>query len=230
MSYLVTAESLRGEALPDDGRALDLADWAEEYVERETGFRFSSHVTAYTLDGNGQATLTLPQPVISLTSVTVGGTAMVEGTDYVAMKRRPPGPDDRRWPRLIIPPPTASSSFLSGATLAGVWTKGVQNVVVTGTFGYTRLQGTAEVPPREIQRAALRLVALELARIGDDKESTARRIKTYVTSFTASALTTSLSELAVSAGPTHVPEIDDALAAFRHPTNAARPVFAFGGV
>ena len=229
MSYLVTPEALRGEGLPDEGRVLDLADWADEYIERETGFRFASHVATFTLDGRGTDVLTLPQPVISLTSVTVGGTAMVEGTDYVAMKRRPPGPDDRRWPRLIIPLPSASSSFLSGATLAGVWTKGTQNVVVAGTFGYTRLQGAVEVSPREIQRVALRLVALELARIGDDKEQTARKLKTYITSFTAAALTTSLSQLAVSAGPTHVPEIDDVLAAFRHPTNAARPVFAFGG-
>lgn len=227
MSYLVTPEMLRGEGLPDDGRAEMIADWAEAYVERETGFSFRAQAASFLVDGSGSATLTLPQPIISISSLTVGGVALAEGTDYLAMKRRPPDADDRRWPRLVIPTPSPSSTFLTGSRLGNVWTLGVQNVAVAGTFGFTRLVGTSEVAPEEIERAALRLVALELARLGDAKEATAQRVRKFVTSFTAGALSSSLSSLAVSAGPTHVPEVDAVLDAFRHPTRSARPPMAF---
>lgn len=222
MSYLVTAEDLRAEGLPDDGRALELADLVEAFIERDSGFSFRKQTLTFTLDGTGTNTLTLPQPILSLTSVTLDGTALVEGTDYYARKSRPPGSDDRRWPRLIL--------YDTSALVSGTWGTKRQSAVVVGSFGYTRAVGAAEVAPAEIKRAALRLVALELARIGADDEQTVRKVRAYATSFSAGGADVSLSVLAVSGGPTHVPEIDTVLDAFRHPLYAARPVFAFGGV
>lgn len=224
MSYLVSAEMLAGEGLPSDGRALQLADLAEAYLERETGFSFRAQALAFALDGSGAETLTLPQPVLSLTSVTLDGSVLVEGTDFFAKKSRPPGPDDRRWPRLVM---TASSAT---SIRAGVWTQGRQNVAVEGTFGFTRAQGAAEVPPAEIQRAALRLVAIEAARLGVDDEQTVRKLRVYLQAITpTSGMSATLSALAVSGGPTHVPEIDHVIERFKHPTFAAHPAFAFGG-
>lgn len=221
--YLITAEDLRGEALPDDGRALDLALLAEEYIERVTRFRFQAHEAVFALDGTGDGVLGLPQPILSLTSVIADGVTLVEGTDFVAYKSRPPGRDDRRYPRLVRK--TTLTAWPDDPVSGAIWTLGQQNVVIDGTFGFTNQIGTAEVAPREVVRAGLRLVALELARIGVDDEVNAAKLRRYLTSFTTGHLEATLSDLAVSGGESGVPEIDKTLRAYTH----AERVIVFGG-
>lgn len=202
VSYLVTAEDLVGEGLPDDGHALAVADLAEALIERCTGgFRFTAYDGTLTLDGNGAETLVLPQPIVSLTSVTVDSQTVLS-SGYVVLNRRPPAGDDRRWPRLCR----------VGAT----WTVGRLNVALTGRFGFTDLVGSAEVTPPEIKRAALALIAMELNRVGIEDEAVTRKLRAYLKGFSVEGVSVSLADAAVTNGHTGVPEIDKVLAAYRH--------------
>ena len=227
MGRYATIDDLRAEGIDDDGRVESvLIPLAEAAIERWTGFRFYSYAATLVLDGTGTRVLVLPQAILSITSVTVD-TVAVDAGDYVVYNRRPPGRDDRRWPRLARPPSLDSWNAQAGGA---IWAVGAQNVSVVGTFGFTDADAQGnERPPEEIRRLTLRLVALELARLGDLDELTARRLRVYGLSMDAGGVSLSLAAAAVSDGPTGVPEIDGVVARYSHVGLGARPRVAFGG-
>lgn len=221
MGDIVNDGDLRAHGFPVDGFAQETVRLAEQWVERATGFRFYSHAATFALDGSGYAVLLLPQPVISITSVTEDDAALAATTEYVAYNRRPPDFDDRRYPRLVRMGGTAGTT--------GRWARGVRNVSVVGTFGFTVTRGSAEVPPEEIKRLVLLITALEIGRVGIADEAQGRQARAYATSLGFSGLSVSLASIAFDGAYTGIRQIDSIVDAHRHPTKASRPPYAFGG-
>lgn len=230
-NIIADVEDLAKEGLSlggDEARLDEIIVMAEQAVEQITGFRFYSFAATYVLDGSGSHILSLPQPAISLTSVTEDGSSLVSGTDYVLYNRRLPGADDRYRPRLerVV----ASDSWSAWAGTPGpVWALGQQNVSLVGTFGFTTLSGVSEVCPPEVRRALIRLIVFEAARVGASDEAGEARAKRYGAQFTAGDVTVNLNDVvAFGKGQTGDPVVDSVLMRYRHPSKGARPAFAFG--
>ena len=228
MGTVLDLSDLAREGLTGDaGRLEALIGEAEAFFEDQTGFRFASHAATWTLDGTGTNLLVLPQPVISLTSVTVQGT-LLAASDYILYNRRPPGPDDRRWPRLTRA--TATVWDAAVPVIQPIWPLADQTIVIVGTFGFTDLVGGAEVAPVEVRRALVRYVARVLRpREGDEAEAQAGRALRFATGVGGGGVSVSFADEAVSDGPTADPYIDDVLRRYSHARFAQAPVLAFGG-
>lgn len=232
MGRYITTTDLAAEGIAgQDSRLDELIDWAEEWIERATGYRFYEHHAEFKCSGRGVTeVLPLPQAIISIQSVEEDGDALTS-TEYVVYNRRPPDEDDRKYPRLIrvVTSDSTNASFDAEGNVTAPWPRGYQNIIVEGQFGYTDSVGGQERAPKEIKRALLRLVACEVARVGVDDEVQAQRIRKYLASFGGGELQMSLSELAQSGGESGIREVDVVVGRFRHPTKAARPAFPFAG-
>ena len=228
MGNIINEADLAVEGLPTDQRVLTvILPLAEEVLERATGYRFYAHDTTYVLDGT-DGPLVLPQPLITLSTFTLDDEE-VDAASYIIRNRRPPDVDDRLYPR-IERLSTAATWGEGWSSIGGSpgWGSGVGNISVTGTFGFTDLRNGAEKPPHEIIRLCVRLVAYELARVGDLDAQMARKLQIYGSSFEGISLASSLAAADRPEGFA-VPEIDQVIARFSHPAKASRPKFAFGG-
>jgi hypothetical protein len=231
MGRIITLADLALEGIEgDEGRLEVLIGKAEAFIEHQTGFRFYSHAETYVLDGNGAEVIVLPQPVISLSSISEDGT-LLTSDDYILYNRRVPGLDDRHYPRIAKVSP--SSAFDAEGVLAqgATWSSERKAISLVGTFGFTDLVGTAEVAPLEIQHLAIRLVGHLFPRVGPDEEEAGRRIRRFVSEVGGDrSISAVLSDKANSNGPTGDIDIDDVLLRYRHPlTGGPKLVLAFGG-
>lgn len=227
MGNIVTNADLEAQNITPSGLTDEAVRVAESYVEQVTGFRFYSHNTTYYLNGNGSSVLLLPNPVISLTTIAENQTTMEAGS-YLLYNSRPPGRDDRLYPKIAKP--TAYQTLISATASffgSGIWPLGDQNVVLTGTFGFTELVGDDELPPPEIVMATMRLVKHELDRIGLDHEQSARRARKFGSTFQGAGLMLSLHERGQSDGPSGDYEVDSILSRYRHPNQGTRAGFVF---
>lgn len=132
-----------GRDVSTDNGALIAIDSACDIVRTLTGQTFNSVVgDAIALDGTGTDCLLLPEtPVSAAGTVTLGGAALVQGTDYVLA-------DDRK---LIRTAGTSFSTNLYGDLT--VWPLGRQNVLVTYDHGYA---GTV---PSDVRMVALQVAS-----------------------------------------------------------------------
>lgn len=211
-----------------DARLNHLITGAEAFIEQVTGFRFYKHAATFTLDGAGVEHLTLPQPPITLTSVTEDG-GVLTTSDYLTYSRRPPDTDDRLYPRLSKVRNSALTLGWAGSVPTEcVWTRGLQNIVIVGEFGFTDLIGDDEVTPWEIKRAAVRAVKLLSYRLGTDDEQAALRVLRFGTDLSAAGIRVMIHERAIG-DITGDEVLDSILARYRHTTKASKSAFAFGG-
>lgn len=147
------------EAQADDTRLNALLARASRYIDDLTGWWFEPRAFTWTTDGLGTELLHLPAPPITLASVSVDGDAL-DLADVIVYGLPTDDLAHRQNPKL--------------ARRSGVrWPRGRRNVVVTGSFGYVRSDGTS--PPDEIKDACLRLVFRMLPRLGDAAGQAARR-------------------------------------------------------
>jgi hypothetical protein len=161
-----TVADLKAEGMAVDGaaakaRAERLIRVAANWFEEATGQWFESRAFSaeapMLLDGSGTEVLDLEVPIITITSVVLDDVEL-DADYYVVYNRRVP--DDRIRPKIVLASTSTSSSVLTGG--AGVWTKGNQNVELSGTFGYTDLIGGAAAVPDLVKQVLMYLVGREM--------------------------------------------------------------------
>ena len=141
----VRAQDFKNPPYSDDAVNTAIAE-VEAYVQRLLGNWFDPRTLTLKLDGSGRDTLLLSFPIISISSITING-ATIAPTSVVVYNRHLSGmlrPDDRQNPKLVFATPT--QDIRSGRC----WTRGNQNVVVTGSFGYRDYDAgdtTGQIPP-----------------------------------------------------------------------------------
>lgn len=202
----VTVDDMRAEGVPasySDDRIESRIVLAETYVESETGQWFDPREQTLTFDGNGDRVLLLPICLLEVTSITVDEVELTDDelADITNYNRRPPGPDDRRNPKLV-------------RGVGSIWPTGTQNIVIEGTWGYVEADDST---PLLIIEAVKRLVIRNLDLLADASAQAERREATYGTSFTTHNRSVTLGSAAVSGGPTGDPEIDRVLKRYRKP-------------
>lgn len=163
MSYATLADA-RAEGVTigqaDDTRLQRLLDDATELIDTITGWWFVARSATYSLDGSGAPHLHLPAPIVSLTSVTLGGVGgtvltLTAGTGEVIVYGALTDPmSERRNPKLMRRGSESSRYPLK-------WPRGSKNVVIVGSLGMTDSTGSA--PPREIREVCLRLAIRSLS-------------------------------------------------------------------
>jgi len=170
MGRYVTVADIRAEGgstfvEPDDSRVESRIALVEDKAERDTGTWWESRPKTYRLDGLGGFTLPLPQWVISITSVSVDGSALA-AADYVL-----------------------EDGFMLDR-VAGRFTRGHRNVVVVGAFG---LLSNGVCPPA-VKRALIQRVIDLLPKAGDADAALDRRTAT-ATSISVAGRTTGLASV-----------------------------------
>ena len=232
MGNLITATDLvaDGIALTENLCALRISE-AEAKIEQITGFRFYKHTATIKLDGSATELLVLPQPLITLTSITEDGVA-VASTDYTLYNRTLPGHDDRLWPRIVK---SSANSILwqpdTQSEVLSKWNRGYQNIVIVGDWGFVDAAGdpVQYTTPVEIKRAAVRLTALLAYRAGSEQDRIQLRMSRDIQSMTAASLSVSFWNDPASNFLTGDSVIDDILRRYTHPLRGTRAPFAFGG-
>ena len=154
MSISIPLEKLRVRGFTEDEYTdEELIDgWAISWsiISLFTNRNFEPMSLTLKLDGCGTEELFLPAEIISITSVsetTLG--SLIEGTDYVVYNRR--FPDDRESPRIVLQ--------------TGSFPKGLQNVTVSGSFGYVDPDSPTEQPPLPLLQVAYRLMPIAFENI-----------------------------------------------------------------
>ena len=108
-----------------------------QLIKLFTNRDFSLQDTTLQLDGDGTNELYIPIPIISVSSVTISDDE-VDLDDLVIYNRAIP--NDREKPMLVL--------------TSGVFTKGNQNIEVSGIFGYV----DGNLPPGPLMEAAYRIL------------------------------------------------------------------------
>ena len=153
-----TVADLRAEgvtsAQASDERLTQLIDEASVFVDRETGWWFEPRDLELTLSGRGASSIETPAPTIHLSAMHIDGVSKRVDADAL----------------LIVGAPVHFVPFDPRLTRrhGHVFHRGVGNVVLTGTFGYTEPDGTTlgRTPPA-IGRVVMRLVLGLIPRLTD---------------------------------------------------------------
>ncbi|MEI6633732.1 MAG: hypothetical protein WCP22_07935 [Chlamydiota bacterium] len=210
-----TVEDLKGE-----GVAIAAAKGEKERVERlisfacsilddRTGQWFEERTftaeAPMLIDGDGSNALDFSVPIISIDEIWVDGDA-TDADDYVVYNRILP--DDRKWPRVVL-----EHGF--------VWTRGRQNIEVAGKFGYMDRDpiSGALMTPEPIRQAAMRLVMIEVPKLGTGSGQLERKLSN-VKSETTDTHSYTLADIAVSDGPTGDSFIDKVIERYQGPLAA----------
>jgi hypothetical protein len=159
-----------------DARLARLIGLASQYVDRMTGRFFEPRPMTLSLDGSGGRMLLLGQPIIAVRAVTllvampaqVGELPVTSSFFHVYNRHLTQGlldPDDRENPRLeffhesdLLGVHSTPAASLGLGSL--VWIRGVQNVVVSGLFGFTDPDGSAVGRTPDLIRHATKLLVL----------------------------------------------------------------------
>lgn len=140
-----------------DSRVEDAIEETEEYFEQVLRNWFDVRTLTLKLNGSGRDTLLLQHPIISISSVSVNGTALSVADDLVIFNRHLSGlksPDDRDNPKIM--------------KKSGIFPVGLQNVTVVGSFGYRDYdasEATGKVP-RPLKRAVFLWLRRSLEQAG----------------------------------------------------------------
>jgi hypothetical protein len=159
-----------------DARLARLIHLASQYVDRMTGRFFEPRPMTLSLDGSGGRMLLLGHPVIAIRDATllvampveVGELPVTPGFFRIYNRHLTQGlldPDDRENPRLeffhesdLFGVHSTPAASLGLGSL--VWLRGVQNVVVSGLFGYTDPDSSAVGHTPDLIRHVTKLLVL----------------------------------------------------------------------
>lgn len=191
-------------AQASDERLTALLVEASAFVDHVTGWFFEPRTMVVRMDGRGTPSIEPPVPPIRVDELLVDGVAPSLAQDDIAIRGAPilPGFDGPRF------------TLLRGSTFP----KGIDNIVVSGLWGYTEPDGTPTgATPPAIRRAVMLLVMRWLPLLGDAEAAAAKsqwRIleeRTRDQSYRLSPLSS------VGVTFTSDPEIDLLLARYRRP-------------
>ena len=231
MAY-VSVEELRNECVSeedaDDARLSTLIEMASREFDRWTGRFFEPRPMRFKLNGKGNGTILLGDPIISIDSVSVWGEPFeIDDPDdppFVVFNRHLGGmtsPDDRVNPRIQLVQERGSRTptihLLNGMY---VWPVGQQNIEIVGTFGYTDPDGTPTGrTPLLVKRAVMLLVAERLTPVGDTDARAEARFASRVIEERTRDQAYKLDKIGTdprSTGRfTGIPEVDQIIAFFR---------------
>jgi hypothetical protein len=184
----------------------------------------------YALDGPGRETLFLQMPIVAIRSVAVDGEELDLATIASFsrhLSQRLVTPDDRRNPRLIRKQSAEVLDWIwyeRGHRRGPVWPAGLQNVSVSGVFGWTEPTPATSGPgsiPITIRVACMLLAVRELELLGSPDRVASRRLN-EIRSETTRDQSVSYSDRRVGRlvppyGTTGDPEVDAMIARYRPP-------------
>jgi hypothetical protein len=168
MAYL-TVQDLRNEGLENppysNAWIMERIKLAQAAFEKLTGKYFEVRVgETMLLDGTGHGWLPLPVPPVAvgaIDSVKIDGDVLDADEYKVVM----PYPDGRMSPALYY--------------ISGTWPKDVQNIEITGDFGFVDSDGGSPPvysTPIPVKHAVKRIVLLEMPKLGDAEGQRASQI------------------------------------------------------
>lgn len=204
MAYC-TLDELRAEGAvideADEVRMTGVCARVSEYIDLMTHNVFEPMPCTLYLDGTGGYRLDLPLCLLDVEEITCDSE---EITDYVNYNRHTP--DDRMNPRIF--------------RKERPWTKGLQNVAITGTWGCVDLDAEGErITPYAIRRAALILALTQQAGLADVDAQTdeyqRRRLLSETTDGHSYTLDRSLDALIASETFSGIPEVDQTLSRYK---------------
>lgn len=195
----IRAEGITDETAYPDARVQERLDLAHEYLHRRTRRWYEPTDGVLELDGTDHHTLHLPMPLLEITSIEVDEVALAASdlTDIKNHNGATPLRDDRFNPKLVWK--------------GGTWPAGQANVVIDGSWGFVEAD---ESTPLAIKRLVIDLVIWDLDARGNMAAAADRREALFATQQTTHNRSVTLSNLAISAGPTGDRAIDRALDAF----------------
>ena len=147
-------EGFTEEEYPDEVLE-ELSISASALIERLTGQFFEPRDLTLRFDGRGGNVLPLPVFCIECESVIMNGD-VVDPDEYIVYNRYYPD-DDRHYPKIYH---------------VRKWLAGVQNIEVTGRFGYVEADGTT---PGDIRRACMKLSVNQFPLLSDKTAQEERR-------------------------------------------------------
>ena len=205
--YATVAE-LRAEGVSasaaDDTRAAALLDEATALIDRVTGWFFEPRTASFQLDGRGAPTLVLPVPPLQLSELLVNDAVWPLDAATLVVVGAPVGPGFDE-PRLTL-------------RHGRRFPKGQGNVTVSGLWGFTEQDGTANGrTPLAIRRACLMLALRNLEPLGDDASFDARSRWRIIEERTRDQAY-KLNPLSASTTLTGDPDVDALLAPYVRPS------------
>jgi len=222
---LVTLAEVRATGLTDamaDDDAVEAAiALASEYVERVCGVPFSPQTITTSapllFDGTGHDTLWLDIPILTISEVgeqdAEGNQTAYTASTYAVYNRRPPVGNDRRNPKIV--------------RRYTYFPEGRQNIYVAGTFGWCDPApdpNDEDVPPAQIERApalvrraVILLVVNDYAWTLTDAYRQGERLRRWIKMEVTEGHSYTLSDLALSSGPSGIREVDQILRAHARP-------------
>lgn len=153
----VTLDDMRDEGYTSsdvtDAQIRRGASIANRIIDAQTNQWFEPRAHTFLLDGRGKSKMFLDVPIIAITAISVDESAVTMDFDTIKIYNRHLtqkllNPDDRFNPMLTYDESYWQNIFgVSQKTeyLAGSFYKGVQNISITGYFGFTELTPGAPV-------------------------------------------------------------------------------------
>jgi len=213
-----------------DARLARLIELASRYIDSVTERFFEPRQQILEVDGRGTPDLLLGEPIIAVEAVEIldqgiGGvpvTGVADPSSYRVYNRhltqRLGKPDDRDNPKIsflrdgVEPRPLLSRGFF--------FPRGVQNIRVTGVFGYTEADGSPSGrTPLLIREVCKRLVVRDLPLLSDTgrREDAQRRWRLIQEKTRDQSYR--LDKLVLTGAFTGDPEIDNVLVQFKRPAD-----------
>lgn len=235
-----TVKDVRDEGFSDDSRfktdrIAKLITGASRDIERYTSRFFEPRLQSHNLDGSGAETQELPMPIIEIREVRIlndrtdtSPSTAIDLEDITVFNRhltqRMVGEDDREDPRISLVPSSGTVS-----SRAGVFPRGLQNIKVTGIFGYTDAapdKNRFGVTPEKIRQVCVKMVIRELIPMMEWEEREDYQKRHLLSAEKADDQSFSYRAHGRAANITGDPEIDGILVDFMAPPEMA----AVGGV
>lgn len=232
-----TVQQLRDEGVltsqATDAQLLTKIRRMSALIDRWTGRWFYPKATVLTLDGTGKNMLLIGPPIISVSQVKLlgqGAVLMSASDDIVELaeirvfnRHLTQGltdPDDRNSPKIQWLIFQRIGDRLIEVVNQGLFPLGVQNIEVTGVFGYTDPDGTLTgKTPDMINWVCMAMVVKDLAKLADTDARDEQAMRGRMTSLRTrdQSITWSAQTQKVSGPWTGDQQIDSIIASFRRP-------------
>jgi hypothetical protein len=237
MADYATVQQMRDEgvtvAQASDPQLLAKVQRASRLIERWTGRWFYPRAGVFLMDGKTTGILQIGPPIISISEIRLLGQGsvfitssneIVDLTQVRVFNRHLTeemfDPDDRNDPRIqwLRFDPYLSRGRSPEIFSAGLFPLGVQNIQVTGMFGYTDPDGSPTgKTPDLINFACMLMVVRDLPMLADVDARDESRNRARVISLTTRGQSIAWSPNKTTNGWTGDREIDDLIASFRRP-------------
>lgn len=241
MTVYATVQQMRDEgvtiAQASDPQLTAKIARCSQMIERWTGRWFYPKSLLLLIDGKGKDILQLGPPIISIDEVKIlgQGSLYITSSDEVValdevrvynrhLTEQLQDPDDRNNPKVQWLTFQDLGRRMPEVVPIAIFPRGVQNIQVTGTFGYTDYDGTPNgKTPDLINVACMMMVVMDLAPLVDMDSRfeammrgrlTALRTRDQSISWAATA---NLRPLGTGGNWTGNPQVDGIIASFRRP-------------